>query len=60
MPGHIGIERNEKVDELARRGNFLSWLSQNLFCGVGDAFFREEVIVTKIEGLCWDVEILKD
>lgn len=39
MPENIGVEEDEKTDELARKVSSTSLVGPKLFCGLGDAFF---------------------
>ena len=35
VPGHIGVEGNEKTDELARKGASTPFMGPEPFCGIG-------------------------
>lgn len=62
VPENIGVEENEKTDELARKVSSTSLVGPKLFCGLEDAFFKEElrrVIAAKRDRLWRDAEGLR-
>lgn len=40
---HIGVEGNEKADELARKGASTLPVRPEPICGLGDDFFKEKL-----------------
>lgn len=60
VSGHIAVERNEKADELARKGAAPPLVGPESFCGLGFAFFQERTTnVFKRDGLLRDTVELK-
>lgn len=43
VPGHVGVEGTEKAEEFARKGASTLLVGTELFCGLGDAMFKEEL-----------------
>lgn len=43
VPGHVGVEGTEKAEDLARKGASTLLVGIELFCGLGGAFFKEEL-----------------
>ena len=51
VPGHIGVERNEKADELARKVASTPFMGPEIFCGIGANTIRG--VLRDNERECW-------
>lgn len=43
VPIQVSVEGTEKAEEFARKGASTLLVGTELFCGLGDAFFKEEL-----------------